>query len=216
MLKYKIPQIVTLILNPSGFYVDPFLRPLWMSIKEWGKENKIKKSLNARNSRICIINFDNLWSVWDSNSSPRHCQYSTDMITIVCFTRYCGISENIQRFVLVKYRVISVVYTSYVFKYFVDEKRTIVRTFQYPLFFRFPVHLGEQFCFLLVGGRNLLDGSREKPTPPAFAGRGEGTMVWSFPLTWAFGNYLIHICYISNWHQSLCSYMSIVLKKSSS
>ena len=23
MLKYKIPQIVTLILNPSGFYVDP-------------------------------------------------------------------------------------------------------------------------------------------------------------------------------------------------
>ena len=28
MLKYKIPQIVTLILNPSGFYVDPFLRPL--------------------------------------------------------------------------------------------------------------------------------------------------------------------------------------------
>jgi hypothetical protein len=27
MLKYKIPQIVTLILNPSGFYVDPrFLR----------------------------------------------------------------------------------------------------------------------------------------------------------------------------------------------
>lgn len=29
--------------------------------KKWGKENK--KSLNARNSRICIINFDNLWSV---------------------------------------------------------------------------------------------------------------------------------------------------------
>ena len=25
MLKYKIPQIVTLILNPSGFYVDPKL-----------------------------------------------------------------------------------------------------------------------------------------------------------------------------------------------
>jgi len=25
MLKYKIPQIVTLILNPSGFYVDPIL-----------------------------------------------------------------------------------------------------------------------------------------------------------------------------------------------
>ena len=23
MLKYKIPQIVTLTLNPSGFYVDP-------------------------------------------------------------------------------------------------------------------------------------------------------------------------------------------------
>jgi len=46
MLKYKIPQIVTLT-----------------RIKEWGKENKIKKSLNARNSRICIINFDNLWSV---------------------------------------------------------------------------------------------------------------------------------------------------------
>ena len=27
MLKYKIPQIVTLILNPSGFYVDPINPP---------------------------------------------------------------------------------------------------------------------------------------------------------------------------------------------
>lgn len=120
------------------------------------------------------------WSVPDSNRSPRHCQYSTDMITIVCFTRYCGISENTQRFVLVKYRVISVVYTSYVFKYFVDEKRTIVRTFQYTLFFRFPVYLGEQFCFLLVGGRQLIYGSGKEPTPPAFAGRGELAIVCSF------------------------------------
>ena len=46
MLKYKIPQIVTLT-----------------RIKEWGKENKIKKILECLDSRICIINFDNLWSV---------------------------------------------------------------------------------------------------------------------------------------------------------
>ena len=115
------------------------------------------------------------------------------MITIVCFTRYCGISENIQRFVLVKYRVISVVYTSYVFKYLVDEKRTIVRTFQYTLFFRFPVHLGEQFCFLLVGGRQLIYGSGKEPTPPAFAGRGELAIVCSFTSGRTLRYYVFHL-----------------------
>lgn len=36
MLKYKIPQIVTLILNPSGFYVDPknlLTHDLWVNVK---------------------------------------------------------------------------------------------------------------------------------------------------------------------------------------
>lgn len=55
--------------------------------------------------------------------------------------------------------------------------------FKNALTFCFPVHFGEEFCFLLVGGRQLIYGSGKEPTPPAFAGRGEGTMVWSFPLT---------------------------------
>ncbi len=49
--------------------------------------------------------------------------------------------------------------------------------FKNALTFCFPVHFGEEFCFLLVGGRQLLYRSGEKPAPPAFTGGGEGTMV---------------------------------------
>lgn len=42
--------------------------------------------------------------------------------------------------------------------------------FKNALTFCFPVHFGEEFCFLLVGGRQLLYRSGEKPASPAFTG----------------------------------------------
>ena len=51
--------------------------------------------------------------------------------------------------------------------------------FKNALTFCFPVHFGEEFCFLLVGGRQLLYRSGENPASPAFTGGGQGTMLGS-------------------------------------
>lgn len=54
-----------------------------------------------------------------------------------------------------------------------------MRASNHSLFFRFSVHSGEQLYLLLIGSWHLVYGSTKEPAAPAFAGRGEGTMMFS-------------------------------------
>lgn len=98
-----------------------------------------------------------------------------------------------------------------VLKDFINEERAIVRALKYSLLLRFPVHLGEQFGFLFVGGRNLLDGSREEPAPPPFAGRGELAVGGAVPLIGTFVYVTVHNHFYNLSTNSIKHYLCVEL-----